>query len=269
MIYIKNASCAYLKDHVVLAINEMEILSGELVFVVGKSGIGKSTLIESLGLMNKTFKVGENGHIVFRKQDAEVELSKLWDNVQQVSEFRQENYSFLFQENNLLTHFTAGENMMMGQLVKGIDKDSARLQVYELMESLNLDRAIFDAKVFNLSGGQRQRVAFIRAISAPFKVLFADEPTGNLDKSTAKKLFSVLQNALQAHDQSGIIVSHDIQLALQFGTNIYPIKSNEKKGESNGITDKLLSIHKVGSDWHFSNGEKVAEPDNYLNEFLN
>lgn len=269
MIYIKNTSCTYQKEIVVLTIDEMEILVGDLVFVIGKSGIGKSTLIESLGLMNKTFQVKNNGYTLYKHEDKETDLNLLWKNIQDVSEFRQKNYSFLFQENNLLTHFTAGENMMMGQLIKGISKGEAQEYVYKLMEALNLERSVFEAKVFNLSGGQRQRVAFIRAISAPFNVLFADEPTGNLDNNTARKLFSILKSELKNKKQSGIIVSHDIHLALQFGTNIYPIKSNENQKDSNGYTDKTLSIKKEGNDWVNINGDKIIDPVNYLNEFLN
>lgn len=266
--HLKNSFCVYPERGKVLEIESLSINVGELVFVVGVSGIGKSTLIESLGLMNNTLGIEKDGVVNFHNE-SKTDLIKLWDSKDgQLNEFRKENYSFLFQENNLMPHFSAGENMMLSQLIKGVGEAEAKQNVLQLMGLLGLNDKLFNEKVFNLSGGQRQRVSFIRAISAPFNTLFADEPTGNLDQSTATVLFRILCDQLKAKKKTGIIVTHDLGLALKFGTRICPIKAKIVNGKISGLLSESNNLIRDGKKWITSRGIEVLFPEEYLKEFL-
>lgn len=266
--HLKNSFCVYPERGKVLEIESLSINVGELVFVVGASGIGKSTLIESLGLMNNTLGIENDGVANFHNE-SKTDLIKLWDSKDgQLNEFRKENYSFLFQENNLMPHFSAGENMMLSQLIKGVGEAEAKQNVLQLMDLLGLNDKLFSEKVFNLSGGQRQRVSFIRAISVPFNTLFADEPTGNLDQSTATLLFRILCDQLKAKNKTGIIVTHDLGLALKFGTRICPIKAKIVNGKISGLLSESNNLIRDGKKWITSRGVEVLFPEKYLNEFL-
>ncbi len=266
---LKDTDCCYPNRGTVLSIDNLTIYRGEMVFITGISGIGKSTLIESLGLMNNTLINRADGYSKYFHSE-NTELTELWTTKHhKLNSFRRENYSFLFQENNLMPHFTAGENMMLGQLIKGIHEQTAKNKVYDIMMLLNLDASLFNEKVYNLSGGQRQRVSFIRAVSSPFKVLFADEPTGNLDAATAGLLFQILSQQLSLNRQTGIIVSHDLNLALQYGTRVCPIEVELKNGSMLGRITGENDIVKQGEKWFSVDGKPIEDAHAYLSEFLN
>jgi len=211
--HIKNLNCGY-NDNTVLEIPDLKIEKGKLYFIVGSSGIGKSTFLEMIGLMNNT-AISSNSEINFWDKKKEVNICSLWSDKTKLSQFRLENYAFIFQSTNLIPHYTVSENIVVPMLLQGLSFDESKRRILPIMERLNLPPDEFlDRKVERLSGGQQQRVAFIRAFMSDYNVLFGDEPTGNLDVKTAKDLMESLKEQIIKHDKTAIIVSHDVELAL-------------------------------------------------------
>lgn len=226
---IENLVCAYNEDIPVMKVNQLVIPKGKLIFILGVSGIGKSTFIETLGLMNKTIVKKKDTSIKFSFEERTIEVKDHWNLPNNaLSKFRNDHFSFIFQNTNLMPNFTAGENMCISQLIKGDSIEKVKSTVLKIMDQLDLPQELFDRKITELSGGQRQRIAFIRAIIADFKVLFGDEPTGNLDQDTATKLMNMLKDNLEINNRTGIIVSHDIDLALQFADQIILLTPNKE-----------------------------------------
>lgn len=232
---INNLVCSYSLEEQkpALKIEHLVIEKGKVVFLLGASGSGKSTLLETLGLMNQTIASGE---ILFY-QSGEINpmsLNKLWDkgNESLISKVRKENYSFIFQNTNLMENFSAYQNVCLSKMIK---EDKRELEVLEgaktLMHQvkLPLTEVGLNTLAVNLSGGQRQRVAFVRALNSNFNVLFGDEPTGNLDESNAHELFDVIRNSI-TEEHSAIIVSHDINLAVAHADVICVITKDIEKG---------------------------------------
>jgi ABC-type lipoprotein export system ATPase subunit len=262
--YFKDLQFGYSKNEIVLSIPELTIPRNKLVFVIGKSGIGKSTFIESIGLMNNTLR--DQGHSIFDyflPDQSVANLNNIWNTKQYfISNFRAKNYSFIFQENNLMSHFTAGENMAIGLLMNGVKKSKAKTIVVEYMEKVGLDPLIYERPISALSGGQRQRLSFVRGLCQEFEVLFGDEPTGNLDKITANTIMNLLKDKLQSEGKSGIIVSHDIDLALEYGDIILPILKDK-----NGILAESNKYIKTIQGWQFKN-ENLMNPVKHLTQLL-
>lgn len=254
----------------VLEINQLDIPGGQLVFLIGKSGIGKSTLIETLGLMNKTLALRPDTSIQFFPDNGQsYELSDSWRLPnQQLSDFRKNHFSFIFQNTNLMPNFTCGENMMVSLLIAGRKIPEAKREVLSVMDKLSLSRDIFDKKITEVSGGQRQRLAFVRAVTANFTVLFGDEPTGNLDEHTAEELMAVLKELAIKNGKTGIIVSHDLDLAEKFADLIVPITAKKRQGEllcGEVIPDNI--IRRRENSWVNSHGP-ITRIGPFLNRFL-
>lgn len=265
---IKNLSCRYNDKKVVLKLDALEIPRGELIFVLGKSGIGKSTFIETLGLMNKTIHQEDDSDVLFYPEQYSaktIKLAEMWhQSDQEISKFRNKYFSFVFQNTNLMPNFTSGENMCISQLIQGISFEEAKANVLENMEALDLSPDVFDKEISQLSGGQRQRLAFVRAVIASFEVLFGDEPTGNLDKDTAYKLMGNFKTQLQKQNRTGILVSHDIDLALNFADRIILLTMNKENNYGEVLKENIFTRNKL-DDWnmegtHFGNPkEKIIE----------
>jgi putative ABC transport system ATP-binding protein len=259
---IQNLECQYISDKTVLKIENLVLPKSKLVFVLGVSGIGKSTFIETLGLMNKTIAQKANTRIIFAPENhAEVELKGIWDEGdEKLSTFRNNYFSFIFQNTNLMPNLTAGENMCVSQLIQGKTINDAKVDVLKAMAEIGLDKDIFDRKITELSGGQRQRLAFVRAFTAEFEVLFGDEPTGNLDATTSKLLMTLLKTNLQTKGRTGIMVSHDIKLALDFADLIIVVtpkyKDKTEKKIDYGIIDTKHVLTQKNGDWIDGDGEK-------------
>lgn len=268
---IVNLECQYIPGVTVLRIPELQIPRGKLVFLLGVSGIGKSTFIETLGLMNDTIHVKPETSIKFNagKGEGELELRDIWsqDN-NSLSQFRNDHFSFIFQNTNLMPNFTAGENMCISMLIEGKPMAEVKEKVLDVMKKLNLEAELYDRKIQELSGGQRQRLAFVRAIIAGFDVLFGDEPTGNLDKDTGNKLMTILKDNLATHNRTGIIVSHDIGLALDFA-DIILLLSKEGNGEDAfGNFEQQYYLIRDNGKWKRRSGEELKDPSGLINEIL-
>lgn len=269
---IRQLNCSYKAGKVVLKINHLNIPSGKLVFVLGVSGVGKSTFIETLGLMNRTILAADNTIVKFNvaKENKSYELKDYWSKGNQVlSEFRSQYFSFIFQNTNLMPNFTAGENMCISQLMKGMSLEEAKKTILQAMQRVNLPPEVFDKRIMDLSGGQRQRLAFVRAITADFEVLFGDEPTGNLDKDTAFRLMTMLKNGLD--NRTAIIVSHDIELALAFADEIVVLTLGSEPNKPEVTYGEVLKSNiyqRKGQHLINGNGNIIDNPNDLLYDQL-
>ena len=261
---IKDLHCGYAADRPVLSIEHLAIPRGEIVFVVGVSGGGKSTLIETLGLMNRTTEAsGLGGSVEYVPAGGSPgNLLKLWGQGDAaLSAFRQRHFSFIFQQTNLMPNFSSGENMLLTAMLAGQDKDVAEVKVRALMRRIDLPDRAFEAPIQELSGGQRQRLAFIRALVAEYEVLFGDEPTGNLDNATARQCLRLLRDELTSLHRTAVIVSHDIALAVEFADLIIPIALvGSPTGGRVGKVDEDRILHR-GVDGHLLTRAGRRAPD--------
>ncbi len=230
---IKDLECAYADGNTVLHVPELEISFGKVVVFLGPSGVGKSTLLETLGLMNNTIKKGKINFV-----HEEMDFQGLWSNGKStIPEVRSEHMSFVFQENNLLDNLSAIENAMIPLLIQGTPAEEARKIIRDWCQNLDLSFITDDTRVSELSVGQKQRLSFIRAAAPRFTVLFGDEPTGNLDERNGDVLMEALRAKIQNSDKTmlSIIVSHDIDLALKYGDEIIVLTKN---ADRQGIISK-------------------------------
>ena len=180
----------------------LKIKEGELVALVGPSGSGKSSLLHLLALLDEPSK----GKIIIDNQET-LNLSN-----NQKDELRRKNISIIFQDNNLLTDFTALENVMMPLIIQN---KVSRKKILEKAEKI-----LNSVKIFNrnnhfpneLSGGEQQRVAIARSLIAETKLILADEPTGNLDFKTSKEIFSIFLK-LKKLKKTIIFATHNRELA--------------------------------------------------------
>jgi putative ABC transport system ATP-binding protein len=174
----------------------LEVEPGALVAVMGPSGSGKSTLMHILaGLDQPTSGTATIGG---------VEISKLGDN--ELTKLRREHIGFVFQFFNLLPMLTAEENVLLPLTIAGEKPD--RTWIGELLKTTGLDDRR-DHRPAELSGGQQQRVAIARALVSRPTVVFADEPTGNLDSKTSEEILELLRHAVDEQQQTIVMVTHD------------------------------------------------------------
>lgn len=181
---------------------DLEVGKGEIVSIVGKSGAGKSTLLHILGTLDRP----DEGSLRIADQD----VFGLSD--RQLAAFRNRHIGFVFQFHHLLPEFTALENVCIPAYIAKTDPAAARQKGKELLSYLGLaDRT--DHKPTQLSGGEQQRVAVARALINSPAVVFADEPTGNLDSGSSEELHKLLFQLRDDFGQSFIIVTHNEELA--------------------------------------------------------
>lgn len=179
----------------------MDIAKGERVCVLGTSGSGKSTLLNMLAGLEPATK----GQIIF----SGIHLEKL--NEDQLTAFRSLNIGFVFQSYNLIPTLNALENVALGLTFKGVSKKERDQMATEMLVQVGLgDRLKHRPK--ELSGGQQQRVSIARAFVGNPKIIFADEPTGNLDTNTSFEIMDMMTTLADQHNQTLIIVTHDDEI---------------------------------------------------------
>lgn len=201
MIAVKDIVKSY-GDLTVLKGVNLDVQSGETVSIVGASGAGKTTLLQIIGTLDKA----DSGQLSINNTT----LHTLND--KQLSQFRNESIGFVFQFHNLLSEFTALENVCLPAFIKGTPQRLAEKHAQELLSILNLkDRA--HHKPSELSGGEQQRIAVARALINKPSVLLADEPSGNLDSKNADELHQLLLNLNKEMGQSCVIVTHNTDFA--------------------------------------------------------
>tara|TARA_Y100001960_G_scaffold333025_1_gene436067 strand:- start:1134 stop:1817 length:684 start_codon:yes stop_codon:yes gene_type:complete len=206
---------------VVLDDTNLVVQEKQKVAIVGESGSGKSTFLHIASLLD-SFDAGE---IIFDDKD----ISKLKD--KEKSTIRNKNFGFVYQAHLLLQEFTVLENILMPILIERSIKKADKVRAGELLAKLNILEC---ANKFptELSGGQQQRVAIARALIQSPKVVFADEPTGNLDPETAKVVKELFNSLIEQEDISLVIVTHDMTMAKSCDV-IYKLENKKLVLESN------------------------------------
>lgn len=181
---------------------DLEVEKGEMLAVVGPSGIGKSTLLHLLGGLDRP----DSGSV--RVDDRE--LTHL--PADELARFRNRNVGFVFQFHHLLPEFTAQENVAMPGWIGRMNREAALTRAAELLSELGLEAR---SRHFpnQLSGGEQQRVAIARALLADPVLFLADEPTGNLDQQTSEKVFDLMRECHNKRGLTSIIVTHNPELA--------------------------------------------------------
>lgn len=200
---IKGSNIHKSYDHLhVLKGVDIEISKGEVVSIIGKSGAGKSTLLHILGTLDHA----DEGAVIINDTDI-TQLSG-----RQLSEFRNSNIGFVFQFHHLLPEFTALENVCIPAFIAKTPETQARKRAAELLDYLGLSERLTH-KPGELSGGEQQRVAVARALINSPSVVFADEPSGNLDTASSQELHQLIFQLRQEFSQTFVIVTHNQELA--------------------------------------------------------
>lgn len=265
IIKVSNLFCKYPNGRVVLEVEDFYLCKGETVFLLGPSGIGKSTFIEAVGLINNTAQKSNTAQLIYNLSSGEkVDMIDLWHGgTEKLESFRRDHFSFIFQNNYLMPNLTAGENMMLTLLMKGENESSAAKKIHDLMEVVRLSPDVMEKNIFNVSGGQKQRLAFVRAVASPFEILIGDEPTGNLDAITAHALMEFTRNQIVKGKKSGIFVSHDINLALKYSDRVYLfVPKKTEHGSIGHLSSSSLLLNKNGLWYHKEN--EIKKPEEFI-----
>ena len=194
MIKVTNLSHYYNKDLALKDIN-LEIKKAQFVSIIGESGSGKSTLLSVLSTLLKP----SNGEIVYEDTN--------YKNIKNIDNFRRENIGFIFQFHYLINYLSVKENINLA------NEKASKEEIFELLRLLGIENLI-DKYPNEISGGQRQRVAIARAMINNPKVIFADEPTGNLDSKNSLNVFDLFKT-LTKKGTTVIVATHDKNLALK------------------------------------------------------
>ncbi|MBH0056037.1 lipoprotein-releasing ABC transporter ATP-binding protein LolD [Pseudoalteromonas sp. SWXJZ94C] len=189
---------------------DLALQQGEMLAIVGSSGSGKSTLLHILG----TLDTASSGSAKIKNQDV-AKLSRT-----EQAAFRNKNLGFIYQFHHLLMEFSAVENVAMPLLIKGLSAKDANAQALDMLEKVGLAHRS-SHKPSALSGGERQRVAIARALVTKPALVLADEPTGNLDKQNAIKIYDLINELNQSLNTSFVVVTHDLELADKLGKIAY------------------------------------------------
>jgi len=201
MIIAKNIEKSYNDLNILKGVN-LKINSGQIVSIVGASGAGKSTLLHILGTLDRP----DSGELLIDG----VDVTKL--NQKKMAYFRNQNIGFVFQFHHLLPEFTAIENVLIPTMIGNQNQQNKALKAKEILNYLGLiDR--LEHKPSELSGGEQQRVAIARALINEPKVIFADEPTGNLDSENSNEIQNLFFDLSNSFKQTFVIVTHNIELA--------------------------------------------------------
>lgn len=181
---------------------DLEVERGELLAIMGVSGVGKSTLLHILGTLDRPTA----GQLSIAGAD----VLDLGDD--DLARFRNQHIGFVFQFHHLLPEFTALENVMLPALVAAEPEERIREEGVALLQSVGLGKRLYH-RPGELSGGERQRVAVVRALIRKPLVVLADEPSGNLDAASSQNLHELIRQLSRAHSQAFVVMTHDRVLA--------------------------------------------------------
>ena len=204
MIKATNIHKSYGDLHVLKGVN-LAISESEVISIVGASGAGKTTLLQILGTLDKPDYSSNTELVINGKSIKDVNDTDL-------AKFRNKNIGFIFQFHQLLPEFTALENVCIPAFINNTPKSEAENRAKELLGYLGLEARIYH-KPNSMSGGEQQRVAVARALINQPKIIFADEPSGNLDSESAEQLHNLFFKLRDEFKQTFIIVTHNQDLA--------------------------------------------------------
>ncbi len=188
---------------------ELAVWSGESVALIAPSGSGKSTLLHIAGLLEHP----DSGEVYIGGEPT----SNLSDAAR--TRIRRTQIGFVYQFHHLLSEFSALENVMLPQMVRGLSRKEASTRGAELLSYLGLKERLTHRPA-ELSGGEQQRVAIARAVANAPRILLADEPTGNLDVHTAEHVFSTLRQLVRASGLAAVIATHNLDIAAQMDRRV-------------------------------------------------
>jgi lipoprotein-releasing system ATP-binding protein len=188
---------------------DLVLASGEMVALVAPSGAGKSTLLHIAGLLERP----DGGDVIVDNLPS----AELDDTAR--TRLRREAIGFVYQSHYLLGEFSAVENVMLPQMIRGLPRGEARTRASELLRVLGLKERE-GHRPAALSGGEQQRVAIARAIANAPRVLLADEPTGNLDPPTAERVFAMLGAIVRATGLAALVATHNTELAARMDRRV-------------------------------------------------
>jgi len=206
MLVVKNLTKSFSSasgDVIALKDVTMTINTGEFASIIGKSGSGKSTLLSMLGALD----VPTSGSI----EVDDVDIAKLSASKQ--TAYRAKKIGFVFQYYNLIPNLTALENVMLALEFGGMPAGDRKARAQQLLTDVGLEADEQMRKPSRLSGGQQQRVSIARALANKPAIVLADEPTGNLDSETGKKIFDLLHSLTRSENVTIIAVTHDMDIA--------------------------------------------------------
>ena len=193
----------------------IEILTGKITIIVGASGAGKSTLLHLLGGLDRP----DSGEVFFDNKD----IFTFSDDG--LAKFRNKNVGFIFQFHHLLPEFTAMENVIIPQMINGTTFNQAKIKSKDLLQTVGLTERL-DHKPAELSGGEQQRVAVARSLANNPKIIFADEPTGNLDSVNSEEIHKLILDLKTDLGMTFVIVTHNSSL-VELADTLYEIKDGK------------------------------------------
>ncbi len=216
----------------VFALNSVSfaIQEGEFCAVVGTSGSGKSTLLHMLAGLERPSK----GTVLIKDTD----ITKLSE--KDLVTFRKDHIGFIFQSFNLISNMNAWENVALPLIFKGISENVRKKVAIHMLKNLGLEDHILH-KPTEMSGGQQQRVGIARALVVKPSIIFADEPTGNLDSHTSKDIMSLLQKITKENKQTLIMVTHDNSIAA-YADRIFRISDGKIIGIEKGSKQNVSIV---------------------------
>jgi len=188
---------------------ELAVWPGQSVALIAPSGAGKSTLLHIAGLLEHP-DAGE----VYIDSLATSHLTDV-----QRTRIRRSDIGFVYQFHHLLPEFSAEENVMLPQMIRGLSRNEARSRAVELLTYLGLKERL-SHRPAELSGGEQQRVAIARAVANAPRILLADEPTGNLDLRTSERVFATLNQLVRASGLAAIVATHNLDIAAQMDRRV-------------------------------------------------
>lgn len=209
-------------DEKVVAVDSvsLEIEKKEVCCLLGPSGSGKSTLLNLMAGLEKPTK----GEVKVKNYN----LEKLSE--KQLAKLRQKYIGFVFQSYNLLEHLTALENVTLPLIFKGVPKSIREKKARDMLKAVGLSNRM-NHKPSQMSGGQQQRVSIARAFISNPEIIFADEPTGNLDTKTSKEIMELITAMAEEYNQTLVIVTHDMEIAGYANRIIHIIDGNVERNE--------------------------------------
>jgi len=226
IIEVKNLIKKYrVGTEIITALNgiNLHIQKGEFIAIVGTSGSGKSTLLNMMSGLERPTK----GEIWINN----VLINKVKE--KNMAAFRRNHMGFIFQSYNLLTSLTALENAVLPLILQGVGKKERSTRGREILKILGLEKRMKN-KPTQMSGGQQQRVSIARALINQPKIIFADEPTGNLDTKTTKEILELLTTTTKEKGQTLVMVTHDMDVAQYADRIIHMVDGVIVKEEEKG-----------------------------------